>query len=243
MAAISPYVHGTAGTALDHFPESKALLVDADPDTRLLYKAVLEPLGHLIIEAEDGAEALGKALSDRPALIVTETRLPRVDGFALCSMLRRDPDTRSIHIIVVTGAAAVADRIRALEAGADAVLVKPCEIAELVGTVGKVCAIPPSMIAERQPEPHTTSRRAIKSRTFQRLFTTTPPRSVPEAFCPTCAARLTYQHSHVGGVSEKHPEQWDYFTCASCGTYRYRHRTRKLTPVQELPRDGGRREQ
>jgi hypothetical protein len=52
-------------------------------------------------------------------------------------------------------------------------------------------------------------------------------------FCPSCCEPLDYLHSQVGGVSAKFPEQWDYLACTRCGAFRYRHRTRRLTPVQD----------
>ena len=117
----------------------RALVVDPDPDTRLFYKTALEPFTAGISEAEDGAEALGRALCNQPALIVTETTLPRVDGFELCVLLRRDPLTARAGIVVVTGAASPSVTSRAVAAGADAVLAKPCGRDELLATVYHVC--------------------------------------------------------------------------------------------------------
>jgi CheY-like chemotaxis protein len=101
------------------------LIVDADADTRLLYRTVFTGVAGTIIEADDGAEALGKAVCRQPDVILTETRLLRIDGYALCRYLRRERLTRSAAIVVVTGAAAAADIARAEAAGADEVLVKP----------------------------------------------------------------------------------------------------------------------
>ena len=56
------------------------LIVDSDPDTRLLYKMALGSVTDSVVEAEDGAEALGKAICIQPNIIITETRLQRVDG-------------------------------------------------------------------------------------------------------------------------------------------------------------------
>ena len=67
------------------------------------------------------------------------------------------------------------------------------------------------------------------SRTFNRHSTITPPSTPPALVCPSCDTPLTYQDSHIGGVSEQHREQWDYFECpAHCGRFQYRQRTRKL---------------
>jgi hypothetical protein len=75
----------------------------------------------------------------------------------------------------------------------------------------------------------------MKSRTFQRQFTANPPSQPPELYCPRCDKSLNYLTSHVGGVTADFPEQWDYLECTACGTYQYRHRTRKLTPVRWKP--------
>jgi hypothetical protein len=75
-------------------------------------------------------------------------------------------------------------------------------------------------------------RRTILSRTYQRVETTEPPVAPPSLVCPDCDQVLRYQRSHVGGVSARHPEQWDYFECANgCGMFQYRRRTRKLKKV------------
>jgi hypothetical protein len=65
-------------------------------------------------------------------------------------------------------------------------------------------------------------------KSYQRFTTRTPPLSPPPLLCPTCDGPLTYDRSHIGGVSARHTEQWDYYSCPSCGAFQYRHRTRKL---------------
>lgn len=226
-----------------------ALIVDADDGTRLMYRAAFEPIVETIIEAEDGADALVKALRERPALVITETRLARLDGFALCALLRNDPATQSARIVVVTTAPFAGDAARALAAGADVVLVKPCDIDAVLAAVRELWEDPASRSTSKtrvgrpipvEPPAATTPRKTlesnpggrIRSRTYQRHWTTTPPVAPPALLCPGCDEPLDYVNSHIGGVSEKQPEQWDYLTCERCGTFCYRHRTRKLTPVR-----------
>jgi hypothetical protein len=79
----------------------------------------------------------------------------------------------------------------------------------------------------------TQQRRSMLSKSYQRFATTTPPLSMPTLKCPLCGRPLNYEQSQVGGVSERHSEQWDEFTCSECGTFEYRHRTRKLRHVSE----------
>ena len=102
------------------------LIVDGDADSRLLYRIVLSKIASTIVEAADGNEALGKAMHDRPEIVVTDTRLSGIDGYKLCSSLRLDQSTKSIAIVVLTAAAYPDDLDRAINAGADEVLVKPC---------------------------------------------------------------------------------------------------------------------
>jgi DNA-binding response OmpR family regulator len=88
--------------------------------------------GFEVLTAADGAEALKKARSALPTLIVLDLMLPEVDGLEVCKMLRRDTATSSIPIIMVTARAAEIDRILGLELGADDYITKPFSPRELV---------------------------------------------------------------------------------------------------------------
>jgi hypothetical protein len=72
-------------------------------------------------------------------------------------------------------------------------------------------------------------RTHVKS--FLRFVNTSPPRAPLQLVCPSCDRRLVYEQSYVGGVSARHAEQWDEYTCGSCGVYQYRHRTRTLRRI------------
>lgn len=227
------------------------LLVDRDVDTRQMYAEYLRQFLCDIDEAEDGREALAKAISRRPDVIVTETRLPGISGFDLCSLLRRDETTREIPIIVVTADAFESDLRRARKAGADAVLVKPCLpehlAAEIRSVLAETRALRQRAAAARETAAHETHR-AIEAidrseaviadahvslrSAHRRRETTAPPLAPLALLCPHCDGPLSYVKSYVGGVSKRQQEQWDYFECAAgCGTYQYRQRTRKLRRV------------
>src|SRR4051812_38005116 len=102
----------------------RILIADQDAETRALYRDGLFP-GDDVIEASDGREALAKAFVRVPSLVVTELRLPFVDGIDLCDILRHDVLTRSVPIIVVTNDVYPTVLERVQQAGADAVLLKP----------------------------------------------------------------------------------------------------------------------
>jgi CheY-like chemotaxis protein len=101
------------------------LVVDGDADNRELYVVSFTLVGRQVTEASDGREALVRALAAPPTVIVTELRLPIIDGLSLCEILRRDRVTRRIPILVVTGETRATELARAQRAGADAVLIKP----------------------------------------------------------------------------------------------------------------------
>lgn len=224
----------------------RALLVDRDADTRHMYAEFLRLGNYEIEEAEDGREALAKALTARPDVIVTETRLPGINGFDLCRILREDSLTREIPIVVVTGDAFETDMQRARSAGADRVLRKPCLPDALASEIWSVitqpsglrarlratptkASEPPARSAQLLERSRATHRRAMMSHVHDRRETTSPPVESPALVCPTCDQPLKYVKSFVGGVSIRHPEQWDYLECAGgCGTFEYRHRTRTL---------------
>ena len=209
-------------------PVVRVLLADADADTRLLYRESLQPAGCDVVDAADGRDALVKALSVRPTLVITETRLPILDGYALCEILRRDSITRSVPILVVTTEARPTELDRARDAGADVVLTKPVPLDVLLKEIQRLLQPSPneSGKAARVSKEH---RRTPLVKAHLRFETITPPATPPDLMCPSCDTKLTYNCSHVGGVSNRHPEQWDDYTCpASCGTFVYRHRTRKL---------------
>ena len=105
-------------------PIPRILIVDANDDTRELYRQSFQLSGCHVVEASDGRDALTKALVSPPSLVVTEISLPFLDGYALCEILRRDRATADIPILVLT-AAPPDDMDRARRAGADIVVAKP----------------------------------------------------------------------------------------------------------------------
>src|SRR3989442_2762214 len=226
-----------------------ALLVDYDDDTRQMYAEYLKRAACQIEEASDGRKGLAKAISRRPSVVVTEPRLPGMNGFELCRLLRRDTITQSIPIVVVTGSGHTSDIEHARTAGADIVLLKPClpeillrEIRRLTehsrelrerGDVVRLKLAGQLAKSEEILERSATHRRKFLARSHHRHETTSPTILAPNLICPGCDQPLLYRRSHIGGVSERHSEQWDYYECPDgCGTFQYRQRTRKIRRVE-----------
>lgn len=112
--------------------KDKILVVDDEPDALDLIQFNLKAAGFEVVTADDGAEALKKARSTLPALVVLDVMLPEVDGLEVCKTLRREPETAAIPIIMLTAKAAEIDRVLGLELGADDYLTKPFSPRELV---------------------------------------------------------------------------------------------------------------
>lgn len=112
----------------------KILLADADDDFRELVCLYLKFLNYPVPSlASDGEEALSKALTERPDLIVMEVRLPRKDGFGIVAHLRSNPLTRDTRILAATAMAGPEDREKCLGKGFNAYLAKPFTMVEFEG--------------------------------------------------------------------------------------------------------------
>ncbi len=112
--------------------KSKILVVDDEPDAVELVEFNLKGAGFDVVTAGDGEEALKKARSFAPDLILLDLMLPEVDGLEVCKILRRDPATSAVPIIMLTAKAAELDRVLGLELGADDYVTKPFSPRELV---------------------------------------------------------------------------------------------------------------
>jgi two-component system phosphate regulon response regulator PhoB len=110
----------------------KILVVDDEPDAVELVEFNLKSNGYEVVTAADGEEALEKARTQIPDLIILDLMLPEVDGTEVCKILRRDQRTRAIPIIMLTAKAAEIDRVLGLELGADDYVTKPFSPRELV---------------------------------------------------------------------------------------------------------------
>src|SRR5262245_20091427 len=230
-------------------PPSTMIIVDADPTSRLLYAEHFRRAGSDVEEADEGRIALAKAISRRPDALVTAARLPFVSGIELCRLLRQDPLTSEMTIVVAAEVGRQHDADVATRAGADAVLVSPFEPDTLVSTVGELFR-QSRLLRERSRainargfeqlkraneliERAGNVRERMMSHTHNRRQTATPPLEPPTLRCSLCDAWLAYRHSQIGGVSARHSEQWDYFECTQgCGVFQYRHRTRTIRHIE-----------
>jgi DNA-binding NtrC family response regulator len=114
----------------------RVLLVEDDPDVRLAVSPVLAAAGHEVVAVTDGAAALERLTAEVFDVVVTDVRLPKVDGLAVFRAARALP-TRT-DVILMTSFASVADAVNALKEGAHDYLTKPFDVDELVLRVGAI---------------------------------------------------------------------------------------------------------
>jgi len=84
-------------------PNKKILIADDIPETREMLRMAMELSGYDVIEAEDGHEALLKAINEKPDLIIMDISMPRSDGYTASLELNKNPLTQRIPIIISSG--------------------------------------------------------------------------------------------------------------------------------------------
>jgi DNA-binding response OmpR family regulator len=107
------------------------LVADDDADILRLISQRLSHRGYRVLTAESGDEALGIALRRSPDAAVLDGIMPGLEGHEVCAAMRADSRTADVPIVLLTAKAADADETEAIEAGADAYIVKPFRIEEL----------------------------------------------------------------------------------------------------------------
>jgi two-component system, cell cycle response regulator DivK len=118
------------------------LVVDDTLDARELYAEYLRIAGLRAEVAEDGYEAVAKATELLPSVIIMDLAMPRMDGWEATRRLKANPLTRNIPVIALTGHVIERSRERAIEAGADGYLTKPCFPDSLLAEVQRVMKQP-----------------------------------------------------------------------------------------------------
>src|SRR5687767_5586201 len=111
------------------------LLVDDHEDARVMYEEGLEHARLRVAHATDGDHALLKIMSLLPDVVVMDLAMPIVDGWEATARIKTHPKTKHIPVIVLTGQVTESALTRAVEAGADAVLTKPCTPDALVAVI------------------------------------------------------------------------------------------------------------
>ena len=118
--------------------KQKILVVDDEPDALEVLGFKLREAGFTPLFATDGLKALAAVRAERPDLVVLDLMLPELDGLEVCELMRRDPATAGIPVLMLTAKAAEMDRVVGLELGADDYVTKPYSPRELVLRIRKL---------------------------------------------------------------------------------------------------------
>ena len=121
------------------------LVVEDDLPTLTLIQKVLETAGHRVTGVHEGMAALRSAQADTPDLVVLDLLISGIDGYGVCSLLKRRSDFHS-PVIILSGRTSEKDVRAAYDAGADAFLHKPVKNTELLAKVTELLAHRPSSI-------------------------------------------------------------------------------------------------
>ncbi len=117
---------------------SKILIVDDEMDTLLPLKKSLEGEDYVVIGAINGYEAIDKAKTEIPDLILLDLMMPEMDGYEVCARLKKDTITKNIPLIMLTARDAVRDKVKGLDTGADDYVTKPFNLNELKARIKSV---------------------------------------------------------------------------------------------------------
>ena len=137
--------------------KQQLLLVDADPRSTRVLEVSLKKAGYSVTTASDGLDAISKLEVSTPDLVLSDTRLPRLDGYALVRRLKDRAEWASIPVVFLTSQKSVEDKIRGLELGVEDYLTKPIFVRELLARV--------NLLLARRTHDTITTRNSVGGRT------------------------------------------------------------------------------
>jgi twitching motility two-component system response regulator PilH len=123
---------------IDRMVGNTILIVEDSPTTMLHITTILQRKGYRLIHAVDGDEAVQKAVTNMPRLVVLDLILPKKNGFQVCRQLKTSSRTKDIKILMLTSKKMDSDRFWGLQQGADDYMTKPFEPDDLLKKIDKL---------------------------------------------------------------------------------------------------------
>jgi two-component system alkaline phosphatase synthesis response regulator PhoP len=120
---------------------SKILIADDEAFIRLLIEQTLEEFenqGVVIYTADNGEDALDIIRKERPELVFMDVMMPKLNGFEVCQVVKRDEDLKNIFMVILTAKGQEVDRLHGEQVRADIFMTKPFDPDELIGIVATV---------------------------------------------------------------------------------------------------------
>ncbi|OQA57796.1 MAG: Alkaline phosphatase synthesis transcriptional regulatory protein PhoP [Candidatus Omnitrophica bacterium ADurb.Bin277] len=118
--------------------DEKILIIEDEKNIVELVKFNLEQEGFRVFAASRGDTGLEMALREKPALLILDLMLPEITGIEICKILRQNPKTKALPIVMLTAKGTEADKVLGLELGADDYITKPFSPRELVARVKSI---------------------------------------------------------------------------------------------------------
>jgi two-component system cell cycle response regulator len=119
---------------------ARILVAEDESDQRAIVTACLEQAGYGTVVVISGDRVVDAARTEKPALILLDIAMPRLDGYSVCRLLKADPELAAIPVIFITAGANLDDRLAGLALGADEFLTKPVDMRELILRIELVIA-------------------------------------------------------------------------------------------------------
>ena len=116
----------------------KILIVDDEEPIILLLKTILTVYGYDSCELSSSQKTMGKVEQEKPDLVILDIAMPEMDGYQVCRMLKGNPSTSMIPVVMITALALEQDRKMAMESGADGFILKPFDPRDVVAEIQRL---------------------------------------------------------------------------------------------------------
>lgn len=130
--SLKPVQQNPAITSESNEEKPKVLIIEDNPDLRLFLQLLLEKEGYELYTATDGEDGIEQAIALIPDVIISDVMMPRKDGLEVLKVLKNDPVTEHVPIIMLTAKSSFDSMISGLQSGADDYIAKPFQSEELV---------------------------------------------------------------------------------------------------------------
>ena len=130
---------------------AEIIVVDDDPIAGSLTTEILADAGYRMLLISESVKAMAAIKANRPRLCVLDILMPGIDGMTLCKMIKEDPETKNIRIIIVSGKSFQAEKDRAMRLGADTFVEKPYNVDTFAQGVATLIGPPDGGPAEPEP--------------------------------------------------------------------------------------------
>ena len=116
----------------------KIVAADDEADIRTVLQKGLEVSGHSVILAVDGEDALQKIKDEKPDLVILDIRMPKLDGIQTLQIIKKDPATKKLPVIMLTGNSSDEDLLKGYMYGADYYITKPFKLQTILNGIALV---------------------------------------------------------------------------------------------------------